>query len=254
MTRRGKGQGTGGLSLAVMTGRLEEGFRHRFRLLLALVRPRRLEFGVELLLGRARERSRREGMPLVQALADLYEFTRKRVVRRVDLTGACTVVNPPWARFDEKAPRFVGDGSLLGLLRWLRAAGYEARQGNPAEGLEAAARDAGLVLLTTDAGLLDRRLAREGQALMLWLPSTLGLRGQLALVLRDLGLRPREARCMACGGALVPARKEDVRPRIPPRTALWKDDYFLCADCDRLFWEGTHWARISSTLASAAGP
>ena len=74
------------------------------------------------------------------------------------------------------------------------------------------------------------------------------------MVLRDLGLRPRAARCMACGGALRPARKEDVRARIPPRTALWKDDYFLCAACDRLFWQGTHWERIAGTLAAAAGP
>jgi uncharacterized protein with PIN domain len=80
------------------------------------------------------------------------------------------------------------------------------------------------------------------------------MREQLAMVLRDLGLRPREARCMACGGALHRARKEDVRPRIPPRTALWKDEYFLCAACDRLFWQGTHWERIAGAVAAAAGP
>ena len=40
-------------------GRIEEGFRRRFRELLARVRPRRLEFGVELLIGRARERAQR---------------------------------------------------------------------------------------------------------------------------------------------------------------------------------------------------
>lgn len=237
-----------------MTGRVEQGFRHRFRQLLALVQPRRLEFGVELLMGRARERARRGGIPLALALADLYEFTRQRVVRRVDLTGACSIVDPPWARFSEaKPPRFVGDASLLGLLRWLRAAGYEARPGDPDEGLEAAATDAGLVVLTTDADLLARRRLRDAQGIVLWLPSTLGRRRQLAMVLRDLGLRPREARCMVCGGELVPARKEDVRPRIPPRTALWKDDYFLCAGCDRLFWAGTHWTRIAGTIAAAAG-
>ncbi len=48
--------------------------------------------------------------------------------------------------------------------------------------------------------------------------------------------------------------KDDVRARIPPKTALWKDDYFVCAACDRLFWQGTHWERIAGTLAAAAGP
>jgi uncharacterized protein with PIN domain len=42
-----------------------------------------------------------------------------------------------------------------------------------------------------------------------------------------------------------------VRPRIPPRTALWKDEYFVCAECDRLFWRGTHWERIERTLRQA---
>jgi uncharacterized protein len=238
-----------------MHGRVEEGFRHRFRALLALVRPRRLEFGVELLVGRARDRSLREGVPLVDALAELHEFTRRRVARRLEVTGACSLMHPPWSRFSqERRPRFVGDGSLLGLLRWLRAAGYEGQAGDPDEGLRAAVADPDLVVLTTDAELLERRALREARGLLLWLPSTLGRPGQLAMVLRDLGLRPREARCMACGGELRPARKEDVEPRIPPRTARWKDEYFLCAGCDRLFWRGTHWTRIAGALAAAAGP
>jgi uncharacterized protein with PIN domain len=72
------------------------------------------------------------------------------------------------------------------------------------------------------------------------------------MVLRDLGLDLREPRCMACGGALVPTPKDVVAPRIPPRTARWKDEYFVCAGCDRLFWQGTHWERIERTLRAAA--
>ena len=74
------------------------------------------------------------------------------------------------------------------------------------------------------------------------------------MVLHDLGLGLRTARCMTCGGELVPTPKEDVFPRIPPRTAKWLDEYFVCASCDRLFWEGTHWGRIAKALAEAAAP
>ena len=234
-----------------MTARIEAGFRHRFRELLSLVSPRRLEFGVELLMGRGRERAAREGLPLAAGLAQVYELTRTRVKKRVEVTGACAVVQPPWARFSEASPpRFLCDPSLGGLARWLRAAGYEA--GDAMTPLAAPA-DARLVLLTTDSEVLIHLVGR-GQGLVLWVPSALTMREQLALVLRDLGLRPRVARCMACGGALVHARKEDVHSRIPPRTALWKDDYFVCAACDRLFWQGTHWERIANALAAAAGP
>jgi len=188
-------------------------------------------------------------------LARVYEFTRVRVKRRVDVTGSCSVVNPPWARFSAaKPPRFLCDASLGGLARWLRAAGYEALDTTESLAWGAAASDPLAVRLTTDSALLDQPLGRDGAGLLLWLPSTLTMREQLAMVMRDLGLRPREARCMACGGALRRARKEDVRPRIPPRTARWKDEYFLCAACDRLFWQGTHWERIAGAVAAAAGP
>jgi uncharacterized protein with PIN domain len=238
-----------------MTRRIEDGYRRRFRDLLALVRPRRLEFGVDLLLERARQRSAREGIALPRALALVYEFTRVRVERRLRVMGACALGSSVGERFAATPPRFLCDSSLGGLARWLRAAGYEARQGAAGRGdrlVGEAARE-GFVLLTSDSRLLDRRPLREGAALALWIPSAFSKREQLAMLMRDLGLQPRAARCMACGGELQPTPKEAVRSRIPPRTALWRDEYFLCAGCDRLFWRGTHWERISGALRVAAG-
>lgn len=237
-----------------MTRRLEMGFRRRFRDLLALVRPRRLEFGVELLMGRAAERSAREGVPLAKSLLDLHLFTQRRVARRLEVTGACTLAEAPWARFKEVAPRFLCDHSLGGLARWLRAAGYEATDpgmlaGEPLVG-EAAAK--GLVLLTSVAPLLDLRLVRDGRVMVLWVPTGLPPTDQLALVRADLGLSLRTPRCMACGGALLSAAKHEVKERIPPRTARWKDEYWVCGTCARLFWQGTHWERIARVLGQAA--
>ena len=47
-------------------------------------------------------------------------------------------------------------------------------------------------------------------------------------------------RCSKCNGLLREVAKADVAARIPPRTAKWLDTYYLCRDCDQLFWEGTH--------------
>jgi uncharacterized protein len=237
-----------------MDGRTETGFRHRFRTLLALVGPRRLDFGVELLLRRGKKRAAHEGVPLARALATLYEETRVRVKRRLEVTGACSGT-PPWKRFGEDIPpRFLCDPSLGGLARWLRAAGYEAVEApdTPGRRLPEEAHRRGMVLLTTEAEVLDRRLVARGELVVCWVPSALRMSEQLEVVLRDLGLELRAPRCMACGGALVPTAKEIVAPRIPPRTARWKDEYFVCAGCDRLFWQGTHWERIERTLRAAA--
>jgi len=237
-----------------VTRRLELGFRRRFRDLLTLVRPRRLDFGVDLLVGRAQERSARENVPLAQAFLDLYLFTRLRVARRLVVTGACTLAEAPWERFKAVVPRFLLDESLAGLGRWLRAAGYDAGDGKAARGdsLLRQAERGGLVLVSSDAELMERRAIRDGAVVAQWVPTGIAPTEQLALVLADLGLPLREPRCMACGGALEPAAKDTLGERIPPRTARWKDDYWVCASCARLFWQGTHWERIARALAQAA--
>jgi uncharacterized protein len=221
-----------------MAARIQAGWRERFRRTLAKVGPRRLAFGVDLLMRRSDELAAREGIPLAEARLRVYEFTRWRVARRLEKTGAC-VIDPAADR-----DAFACDPSLGGLARWLRAAGYAAEV-MPTRDALAAAR-ARAVALTTDAGVLARRDAEA----VLWIPPALEPARQMGLVLRDLGLAPRPPRCMACGGALAPAPKDAVAGRIPPRTALWKDEYWTCAGCGRLLWAGTHWQRIAARLAA----
>ena len=201
-------------------------------------------------MGRARERSTREGLPLPEALAAQYEHARVRVSKRVALMAACAVEPAAPAA----APRFLCDASLGGLARWLRAAGYEAswRAGTPAADLVAEAGRQGLTLLTTDTAVLRQRRVRAGDADVLWVPPAGGPVAQLGTVLRDLELGRREPRCMSCGGALLSVAKEQVLERIPPRTRRWKDDYSVCEGCGALFWAGTHWERIVEKLGGAA--
>lgn len=236
-----------------MAHHLEAGYREKFRSLLAKVRPRRLEFGADLLLRRAREMRIREGIPLGRALERVYDATRARVERRLALTAACSLSGRPLGE-DGEAPRFVCDASLGGLARWLRAAGYEAEwlEGAAAEELlrEAAAR--GATLLTTDSRLMERSVMRDGSVRAQWLPSDLPRTAQLRMLMRDLGLKVRPPRCMSCGGELRGVPKDQVKDRIPPRTARWKDEYFVCSGCGKLFWQGTHWERIARRLSDLA--
>ncbi|HWX18780.1 MAG TPA: Mut7-C RNAse domain-containing protein [Candidatus Binatia bacterium] len=108
-------------------------------------------------------------------------------------------------------------------------------------------------ILTTDSMLMERRLLRDQIIPSMWLPPTLTIPKQLALVFREFGLTLRRHRCMACGGELRPVDKEQMRERIPPRTYRWLDEYFVCSRCDKLFWHGTHWERIRQRLSGAVG-
>jgi uncharacterized protein with PIN domain len=147
---------------------------------------------------------------------------------------------------------FLCDAGLGGLARWLRAAGYEAAwQPDIADDeLLRQARASQATVLTTDAMLMERRLLRDRIIPAFWLPPTLSIPEQLALVFREFGLTLRGPRCMSCGGELRRGSKEALHERIPPRTYLWLDEFFVCRRCDKLFWHGTHWHRIVETLAA----
>ena len=152
-------------------------------------------------------------------------------------------------------PRFICDGGLGALARWLRAAGFDAswRQDASGDSLVADVRATGGLLLTTDHRVFLRREVREGRVRALHVPSSLTRFEQLAHVLSSLGLSLREPCCIECGGSFDLVDKETVLDRIPPRTARWLDEYYVCRQCGKLFWRGTHWDRIRTRLGLVAG-
>ena len=234
-----------------MDGRIEHGFRARFRALVLWTGGDDAEGQAGRFVSEAMAMAVSERIAPAHALATVWLRELGRAKRAWREGSGRATSAPPWARFDEaKPPRFLCDPSLGGLARWLRAAGYEARlaPGVPGHRLPDEALRRGLVLLTSEAEVLDRRIVADGSLVVVWVPSAVTMAEQLHLAAVEVGLTLREPRCMACGGGLVPTAKEAVRPRIPPRTALWKDEYFVCAECDHLFWRGTHWERIAATL------
>jgi hypothetical protein len=132
----------------------------------------------------------------------------------------------------------------------LRAAGYEAHwtQGITDDELLQEARRLSAILLTTDSVLMERRVLHTGIIPSLWVSPAITMVEQLALVLSELRLPLRGSRCMNCGGILERVDKEAVRDRIPPKTYLWLDEYFICQSCGKVFWHGTHWQRIRERL------
>jgi uncharacterized protein with PIN domain len=224
-------------------GRLEHGFRVRLRALASLLARPDPDADVERLIREARDTASR-GADHARALAALWSSQLRAAGEALGHRDASGSADPP---------RFLCDPSLGGLARWLRAAGFEAdvAKGVPGHRVPDAALRLARVLLTTEAAVLDRRIVADGSLVVVWVPSALTMGEQLRMVALDLGLTLREPRCMGCGGTLVKTAKDAVRSRIPPRTALWKDEYFVCASCDRLFWQGTHWERIARTLAEA---
>ena len=157
-------------------------------------------------------------------------------------------------RGDISGPAFACDAMLGGVARWLRAAGYDAfwEYGIADADLVAFALRERRWLLTSDLGILERRVITRGELPSLYVPRGTSATEQLAFVLGKLGLGVREARCMTCGGELVAVPKASVRDTVPERSWRRHEEFTRCRRCDKVFWQGTHWGRIDRRLREAA--
>lgn len=147
-------------------------------------------------------------------------------------------------------PVFLCDAMLGGLARWLRAAGYDARfeYGIDDRALIEQARRTGGVILSSDGPMFERNVIKNGQIRALYVPQQLSRTEQLRFVMRELKLTPRRPRCMACGGELLEVPKHKVMAEAPPLAFRNCERFWRCSRCDKLFWAGTHWQRITRLL------
>ncbi|MDP6446082.1 MAG: Mut7-C RNAse domain-containing protein [Pirellulaceae bacterium] len=150
------------------------------------------------------------------------------------------------------SPDFHCDAGLGGLAKLLRAAGYDAAffPGIDDDRLLNITATTSAVLLTNDWRLSQRGVFQHGVVPCLHVPITMKKSEQLVFVAQQLQLERRATRCMSCGGRLDRVERESVRDRIPPRTYDWGVDIHRCDRCDKVFWEGGHWDRLSPMLAA----
>jgi len=140
--------------------------------------------------------------------------------------------------------KFVADVHLGRLATLLRLFGFDVLWGNDAddEQLAQVAVAGRRILLTRDRGLLKRACVTHGLLVRSdWVEE------QLAQVVGryDLALLAAPfSRCPRCNTPLVEADPAQVRSMAPPRVQETVSSYRSCPSCGRLFWRGTHVARI----------
>jgi uncharacterized protein with PIN domain len=149
--------------------------------------------------------------------------------------------------------RFLADSNVGRLARWLRALGYDAAYEPHIEdaALVRRALGEGRILLTRDLDLTQRRVIASGQLKAILLKDD-GVRDQLRQVARELELDAVQAlsRCLECNLELEPRTPAEVAERVPPYVRKTQDRYSECPRCGRVYWAGTHWARMHEVLAS----
>lgn len=139
--------------------------------------------------------------------------------------------------------RFVADSMLGRLAIWLRLLGYDTHYEADASDARLArlARVENRVLLTRDVELTRRR------GLQYVLIESERVEEQVRQVFRAFKLTAREAfsRCAECNQPLQDISKQAVRGAVPPYVFHTQEHFRRCPQCARVYWRGTHWARIN---------
>lgn len=149
-----------------------------------------------------------------------------------------------------RTPRFAADAHLGALARLLRMAGFDTlfRNDFGDHDLVALAVGEARIILSRDRELLKRRDITHGCFVHALRPVA-----QWEEVMKRLDLarsaRPF-SRCLVCNTVLRSVAKAQVSDRLPPSVREHQERFMMCAACDRVYWPGSHWRRMSRLLAS----
>lgn len=145
---------------------------------------------------------------------------------------------------------------MLGKLsRWLRLLGYDILYFHDIEDDELLrkAKVSDRILLTKDSSLYRRAIMNDVEAIMLRgksLEEDLAFLASLNLV--KLEFDEKSTRCPICNFRLKIIKDKSEIKGIVPANILEKYDFFwLCDNCGKVYWLGSHWNSINKSLSKA---
>lgn len=153
-------------------------------------------------------------------------------------------------------PRFLIDGMLGKLARWLRLLGQEVNYMNQSgdDELIEEALNRRYVLLTSDVALHRKALVRGVDSVLVTARDEPGRIAQLAERFQiPLQVNPDESKCPRCGFALKKIGKQEVEGKVPEKSFHRHEEYWVCSnpECSKIYWRGSHWRNIEKTLEKA---
>jgi uncharacterized protein with PIN domain len=161
-----------------------------------------------------------------------------------------TVVSNVWL----SVLRFIADGMLGKLTRWLRMLGHDVTYFRSAddEKLVELAKSEKRVLLTRDHKLYQQAVAQGLDAVLV---EAMDEAGKLADLAGRFGFRLEidlsVSRCPKCNAKIESVSKGVVVDEIPDATSVNYNDFWRCRGCGQVYWQGAHWKRIEKTLQEA---
>ncbi len=150
--------------------------------------------------------------------------------------------------------RFLTDGMLGKLTRWLRMLGHDVEYTDSMDDKELIkkAKKENRVLLTRDLELYKQTITKGADAFLVESPDqTANLAGLAKRFRFPLEVDVRVSRCPKCNGRIKTVSKTSISNKIPSTTSSNYNKFWQCQNCGQIYWRGAHWKRIDKTLDEA---
>jgi uncharacterized protein with PIN domain len=150
--------------------------------------------------------------------------------------------------------RFLADGMLGKLTRWLRILGHDVEYTgsmNDQELIKKAKKER-RILLTRDVELFKQAAAKGAAAYLIENPNQTANLASLAKRFKfRLEVDAKASRCPKCNGKIYATSKSRILKTIPAATSSNYDEFWQCQNCGQIYWHGTHWQKIDTALYEA---
>lgn len=139
-----------------------------------------------------------------------------------------------------REPKFVLDVHLGKLARYLRMMGFDVYYTNDLsdEKIVEISLKERRTILTRDVGLLKRGKVTHGY----FVRSNL-VEKQVEEIVKRFQLENminEFSRCIDCNSVLEPVEKQKVIDKIPPKVRKYYNEFFICPNCSKIYWKGSH--------------
>lgn len=150
--------------------------------------------------------------------------------------------------------KFLTDGMLGKLTRWLRMLGHDVKYSISLEDEELikTAKVERRAILTCDLKLYQQAMTHALTAFLVEGSTEAEKLANLAKRFNiSLEFDATVSRCPKCNSRIQPVPKKEVMSRIPKATSTYYSEFWKCSRCGQVYWHGSHWEKIEKTLREA---
>jgi uncharacterized protein with PIN domain len=147
--------------------------------------------------------------------------------------------------------RFIADGMLGKLTRWLRILGNDVKYSNNLDdaSLIAASKMERRILLTRDFELYKQAIAKGVDAF--YVQGETGEEKLAGIAKRfgiGLNIDMSTSRCPKCNSRVKTIPKNRVADKVGKSTLAHYEEFWKCQKCGQIYWQGAHWRGIRRKL------